>query len=698
MTALTTQNASLLLRQLLLAAGWRNSQDTILEAFPHMSESLRPDEIAGTLDNLKIPHSAIRCREREITREECPALVICDDGFSYILLDRPGGGLEIATAETTGTEKRTPTRQSCLVVRIDPFVHRQAGGQPGSGSVRAAFRALRPMMPWLAASTFLTNVLGLMAPLLIMAIYDRVIPSGSVNLLISLVIGVLIIGVSDFGFRYARTRALAYAGWRGERELTVALFRKLMVLPLNQLQKSDISRQLSRFRQFESLREMFTGQVMTTLLDLPFAIIFFAVLFYLAPQVGLLTLALTVFLAVLGALTIPQQQRLDKDAAEASAASQSAMHDAIVNQQAIANLGMQDQWLRRSMPLAEAAESATRKARQFQASVQSLAQTVTALATVGAIILSAHGALNGELSFGALIASIALVSKILAPVQALYSSFPQILSFQASRNQADRVLGLSEEMELGLEQSHQKTLSGAISFSSVTYRPDPLNAPVLSQASFKCEPGELVVILGSDAAARTAVLDLIDGLYAPLAGTIEHDGIDIRQIAMDELRKSVTYATYEKSLFYGTVAQNFRLAAPSLPDDEVSAALAGMGLLGDSDLLPDGAQTRLNDKTLARLPEEAIKSLTLARSMARPSPVYLFSEPTNGLSGARRSHFKNWVMAQRGRRTVVIATADRSFIQLADRFIYLNGDKIAVHDTGESGRKKIQAVLKSFGG
>jgi len=696
MTSVATQNASQLLQQLLMAGGWRNSQETILEAFPHMSESLHPDEIVETLDNLKVPYSKIHCTERDITADECPALIIPENGACFLALGRKGEEIEVYEPQDGKTVRCGSSYRPCLVVRIDQFTHHRPDN--AFGSVRNSFRELRPMMPWLLASSLLTNILGLAAPLLIMAIYDRVIPSGSVDLLISLVVGVLIIGTSDFCFRYARTKALAYVGWRGERLLTVSLFIKLMSLPLSQLQKSDINQQLSRFRQFEALREMFTGQVMTTLLDLPFALIFFAVLVYLAPQVGLLTLGLALFLVVLGILTIPLQQRLDKEAAGAVAVSQSAIHDAIVHQRAIANLGMQDRWIQRSLPLAEAAESAHRRARQFQALVQSLAQSVTALATVGAIILSAYGAMNGDLSFGALIASIALVSKVLAPIQALYSNFPQILAFKSSRTQADRVLGLPEEMELGLEQSHQKTLSGEISFSSVTYRPDPLNAPVLSQASFTCKPGELVVIMGSDTSGRTAVLDLIDGLYPPLAGTIEHDGIDIRQIAMDELRKSITYGTYDRSLFYGTVAQNFRLAAPSATDAQITDALKQMGLWDDLEYLPEGAETRLNDTVLAQLPEEAIKSLTLARSMARLSSVYLFSEPTNSLSDMRRECFKEWIKGQRGHNTVVVATADRSFLQIADRFIFLNGDRIAVNDTSDAGRKKVQAILKTFGG
>ncbi len=140
------------------------------------------------------------------------------------------------------------------------------------------------------------------------------------------------------------------------------------------------------------------------------------------------------------------------------------------------------------------------------------------------------------------------------------------------------MLALHEEMELGLEKTHLKTLTGAIGFSSVTFRPDPLSAPVLSQVSFDCAPGEIVLIMSSDAASRTAVLDLIHGLQSPLAGSIEHDGIDIRQIAKDELRKSVSYSISDDSLFYGTIAQNLRLADIGASDPEIEASLTKMGL------------------------------------------------------------------------------------------------------------------------
>ncbi len=695
MTALTIENTTQLFQSLLQASGWKHDRDSLIEAFPHFSQRLQPTDIAQTLDNLGIPFAQVRCRMHEIAASDCPALVLPDHGSAFLALDSKGAHVLVDNARAENSRFQKLPRHRCTLFRIDPFAFDRT--TKPQITVSQAFQDLRKILPGLLFVSMLSNTLGLFAPLLIMAVYDRIIPSGSVDMLLSLTVGVAVIAATDMGFRHMRTRALTYIGWRGEQKLMTALFRKLMSLPLGQMQSSDVNQHLSRFRQFEALREMFTGQMITALLDLPFALFFLAVLLYLAPGVGLWTLGLAVALAILGLITIPRQKQLDKKAKQDAALSQLAVQDAIIHQSAFASLGIQTRWLQRCMPLIETGEDSTKRARQFQSLAQSLGQTLATLATTGAIILCAHAAMTGALSFGALIASIALVSKIFGPLQAFYSGFPQLVSFQASREQADRVLSLPQEMELGLGWSHQKALNGSISFSSVTHRPDPLRPPILSQVSLAFNPGEVVVILSSDTSARTAVLDLIGGLATPIGGTIEHDEIDIRQIAQDELRKSVTYATYEKSLFYGTVAQNFRLAAPSLSDMEIQASLDRMGLRQGHGILPNGVETRLSDEALSQLPDEILKSLTLARSMARPASVYLFSEPTNGLNDTRRQAFKTWVKDQAGGHTVIIATADRSFLNIADRFIYLNAGQVAVNDTGDVGRKKMLAALKTLG-
>ncbi|MEL7252908.1 MAG: ABC transporter transmembrane domain-containing protein [Pseudomonadota bacterium] len=683
------------LQKLLEQAGWANRPSAILEAMPHLTESITFKDVVGTLENLKIPYVCVTCPEREISSEECPSIVFPEKGRPYFAVSHDDGAFMVLSGQDDKPVKRLAVDGPCVVIKIQSQdIQRD---EVTSNSASNAFAEVKPMLPWLLVASFLVNGLGLLAPLLIMVIYDRVIPSGSTYFLMSIAIGAAIILLTDFALRYARTRMIAFVGMRAEHALSLSLFRKLIGLPLSQLQKSNVDQQVSRFRQFEALREVFTGQVTTSLLDLPFVVIFLCVLFYLNPAVGLLVICIALILVLHGIITIPMQQRLDAEASQATMQSRALVYDAIVHQNALVGLGMREDWIARSQKRIAASEALTKKSKQFQTTQQSLVQSLIGLGTVLAIVISAHAALNAQMSFGALIAVIALVSKIMAPIAALHANAMQMVSFRASKAQADRVLSLPQELELGLARSYTRNTAGAISLTGVTHRPDPLNAPVLSQVTLSFAPRETVVVFANDVSSRMALLDLVDGLETPLAGTVELDDVNIRQIASDELRRLITYGTQAPGLFYGTIRQNFKLAEPDISDTDIKAALQELGLLSAVMKLEDGLDTRLSEATLAAMPAELKRGISLARAMARQSSILLLAEPSADLGAETRGKLKQWIASQHGQRTIIIATADRSYLPLADRFVFLGQGKVVVNDKGADGLKKINAALENMG-
>lgn len=691
MTDLALSNASTMLHRLISAGGWHGTDAAIFEGMPHQSDRLTGADLVATLENLDIPVTQIPCRLSAIARSDCPALFLSDRGQCLAVLDaREGELLTLVPGQDSPTWTTAQPREGTLV-QIER--HRAQARRKPPASVGEIVAVMRPMLPWLCLASLMTNLMGLATPLLVMVIYDRVIPSGSLELLASLIAAVAVIALSDTSFRYARSVAVAHVGRNVERRLSLALFRKLMLLPLAQLQKSSADQQIARFRQFESLRDLFTGQVMTTLLDAPFTPIYLAFLFFLAPPVAMLILVTIAIYGLASAVSISVQQQRDTQAFEESARLRTFVHDAVLHQKALANLGLRDTWTTRHAGLVERAETASRKAGYAQAINQSLAQSLMGFAGIGSVFYSAHAAMAGDMSFGALIAVIALVWKVLGPVQALYASLPQILAFRRSRQQADRVLGLPEEHVRGLNKAHQKTLSGSVALQSVTYRPDPARPPALSQVSLTIRRGELVLVYGSDAAGRSALLDLIGGLRHPTMGTVEHDGIDIRQIAVDDLRRSVTHHVQNSDFFYGTILQNFRLAAPSVDTTAVRSALRQLQLETDIDAFPEGIDTRLSEEVKSNLPKSVLPALSLARTMARDAPLFLFDEPTAHLDDTRRTAFRAWLKEQKGTRTVVMATPDRSFLSIADRVLYLDRGRVAVNDAGTAGLKKLDAMF-----
>lgn len=691
MTDLTLSNASGMLHRLISAGGWHGTDTAIFEGMPHLSDRLTGADLVATLENLNIPITQIRCRQNEVAGADCPALFLSDQGQCLAILDAQAGALlTLAPGEDSATWKAARPQDGRLV-QIERHTAQDRRRPPAS--VGEIVAVMRPMVPWLCLASLMTNLMGLATPLLVMVIYDRVIPSGSVELLVSLIAAVAVIALSDTCFRYARTIAVAHVGRNVERRLSLALFRKLMLLPLAQLQKTGVDQQIARFRQFESLRDLFTGQVMTTLLDAPFTPLYLAFLFFLAPPVAILILATIAIYGLASAVSITLQQQRDARAFEESAKLRTLVHDAVLHQKALSDLGLRENWTARQATLVERAETASRKARHAQAINQSFAQSLMGLAGIGSIFYSTHAAMAGDMSFGALIAVIALVWKVLGPIQALYGSLPQILAYRRSRQQADKVLGLPEERVRGLNKAHQKTLSGRVAVHAVTYRPDPARPPALSQVSLTIRQGELVLVYGTDAASRSALLDLIGGLHNPTMGTVEHDGIDMRQIAVDDLRRSVSHHLQNSDFFYGTLLQNFRLAVPSIDEAAMRAALGQLHLEADIDAFPEGIDTRMTEAFKANLPRGILPALSLARTMARDAPLYLFDEPTARLDDARRTAFRAWLKGRKRTRTVVVATPDRSFLSLADRVVYLDRGRVAVNDAGPAGLKKLDAMF-----
>ncbi|MEM9585472.1 MAG: ABC transporter transmembrane domain-containing protein [Pseudomonadota bacterium] len=678
-----------LLSRLMSAAGWHCNENRLFEAIPHMSDRLSAQDMAQTLSNLGVPTMQEWGRLKHVTADDCPALFIDPKHGLSALLDVDGDKVLLAEAGADAPAWHPAGKRRGELVRLEKFDNNQAATKIGSvADVTSGFRGL---MPWLIFATFMSNVMGLATPLLIMVIYDRVIPAQSLDLVLSLIALVLVFLATDAGFRAARSNAIAHMGKETEQKLGLALFRKLMALPLDQIQKSDVEQQLARFKQFEGFRDVFTGQVLTTFLDLPFTLIFFGVLFWLSPSVALLILGLAVIFIIASWYFLPTQQKLGAQASQDRTALQTHVFEAATHQRAIQRLGLEARWQDKNGYLTERAVQSTARATSMHLLTQNIGQTLMAVAGIGAVCIGTLAAMRGDMSFGALIAIMSLVWKILTPLQALYTNIPQIFGYLRSKTQSDRVLAIPEELVRGVAQSHQKTFSGRVSLSGVTQRYDASSVPALSQVTLEIAPQEFAVICGDESSGRTTLLNLAAGFCPPTIGTVQLDDVDIRQIPVDDLRRSVTYG--QPDLFYGTVFQNFRLAAPSLTEADVEDAIRKMGLEEVVGAFPDGLHTRLSEAVRNDLPSSTLHALALARSFARGGSVLMLNEPTVNLDNVRRDALIGSLKALRGTQTLLIASQDTDVIRMADRFIYLDQGRIVVNDVGPAARKKITALI-----
>lgn len=693
MTATSSRDeAASLIAAFAKAGGVSCNAITVRNALPHLAGKLDASHYLTTLKNLgaKLQHSKVRLKD--LTPNDLPCLFMTSSGPFALVLAAEDGKWKIRTAADDTLRWISQGNLLGTAVRITPQENAAEGAEPGG--VAEKFKGFRKIIAGLLVASFFTNLVALASPLLIMVIYDKIIPTKSIDTIISFAIAACVVIVLDISLRSIRAMAVAHMGSLVERELGLSLFTKLSHLPLSNLEKSGVHEQIARLRQFEGFRDIFSGSLFTTFLDVPFALIFIAVLFYLSPMVGFLLVGVIAIFAISTLVALAVQRPLTEKSASTRNAQQQLLYEASKNVLMIQRLGAEEYWRERLDKAAEAAADAARRAKRVQLIAQTFGQSLMMTAGAGTIAFGAASTVSGDVSIGALIALMTLVWRVLGPVQTLYSSADQLKGFITGLKQIKRVLSLETELVRSVTDDSVKTFSGRINIANVTHRFDSAQEPVLSGVSLSINPGEVTVFCGLNGSGRSTLFNLINRLYTPTSGAIYFDGVDYRQIAVDDLRRAVTAERQYTDFFHGTIRQNFELANPVVTPKEISIVLDALGLSDYVRKLPLGIETRMNETFQRKMSKSLGKSLGLARCLLRDSAIYLLDEPGSGLDATHEHRFLTCLNALRGARTVLMTSDRPSHWELADNIVFLDRGKVVINEPRATALPKIKALYK----
>lgn len=283
--------------------------------------------------------------------------------------------------------------------------------------------------------------------------------------------------------------------------------------------------------------------------------------------------------------------------------------------------------------------------------------------------------IDGTMTVGALIAVMALTWRVLAPLQMGLVTLQRLDAMRQSLRQIDALLRLKPELqERATASVVQRVFRGALRLTRVSLRYRPDADPALLGVDLDVKPGEMIGFAGNSGAGKSTVLKVIAGLYQPQAGNVALDGLDIRQMSPSELRNAVTYAPQVRHLFYGTILQNLRLAAPTATEAAIRDALAEAGALEETLALPKGLETMLGDSETAGLPAGLLQRIALARVYLRPSAVLMLDEPGQWLDQAGDRALIEALKRRKGKQTILLVSHRPSHLALCDR--------VAVFDQG----------------
>ncbi len=669
---------------LLPALGWRGQAKQICEALPHMPGELDRVDLVNSMINLGFHTRSTKIHLHNVDPRLTPCLFVCKDDIPYILLpDAEGTGCEVYNpADDTIKPIREISECRGTLYRFTPLTQETiAGDTVRSNAGENSLKWFRQLIKRFDAIflqafmvSFLINILALASSLFVMTVYDKVIGSRSVETLQYLVFGALLAMTMEVMLRYLRARSLAFFGVRVDAITSQLIFERLLFLPPRLIEGSSIPSQVARIKDFDSIREFFSGPTGIAVLELPFTLIFIITIAVIGGPLALIPLILALCYITLALVMLPRIQARTEEGAIAGVKKQALLVETMKKIRALKAHGLGETWWQRFHELSGQAAMTSFSSAFLTSLIEAFAYGLSVIAGISTLTTGIWLVWQGHITTGALIASMMLVWRVLTPMQAIVNSLIRIRFIFRSIGQVHKLVRTPPEGKLTAVDPALFRLKGNITFTGVGLRYTGERGPVISGMNLQVKAGEIIAIAGGSGSGKTSMLKLANGLYIPQMGSILIDGLDIRQRDPVELRKNISYVPQIIELFHGTIEKNLRMVKPDASEKELMDALTWAGALEEIQLLPKGLNTFIGDYRSDQLSSVFSFQLNLARGYLRDSPIMLFDEfPSAVINVVAGVLFREYLQKARGNKTILFVTDRKSDVLLADRMVYLTG-------------------------
>ncbi|NNJ91492.1 MAG: type I secretion system permease/ATPase, partial [Gammaproteobacteria bacterium] len=556
--------------------GMPASENSPVAGLPLVDGQLTPKLFVRAAKRVGLSAKIIKRPLQQISGLLLPVVLLLKDNHACILLSKEADGQFKMLYPETGdsvthvsleTLQEVYTGFAILANPIHDFGHRiQADISEKKGhwfwsTMLLSWRIYRDVL----VASFLINLFAVVNPLFVMNVYDRVVPNDAQETLWVLAIGVAIVVVFDFTLRLLRSKFIDVAGKKADVILSSRLLEKVLGMKLS-ARPPSVGLFANNFREFDGIRDFITSMTITTLIDMPFVIIFLLVIYLLAGPLVLVPMLAIPVIIIYGFLIQKPLQQAAENASKASSQKSSLLVESLTVADTVKTRGaesvMQSRWEHAVGQLAKW----DAKSRFIANSASNIATFVQQFVTLSVVVYGVYLLMDGLLSMGGLIASVMLSGRAIAPMAQVALLTTRYHQSRAALNTLNDMMDLPVERPEGKHFLTRPELQGNIQFEDVTFAyPNTENA-VLKNVSFAIKPGEKVGIIGRIGSGKSTIEKLLLNLYQPDKGAIRIDGVDIRQLDPADLRRNIGYVPQDISLFYGSVRENITIGAAHVSD------------------------------------------------------------------------------------------------------------------------------------
>lgn len=525
-----------------------------------------------------------------------------------------------------------------------------------------------------AVAAIMANLIGLVMPMMFQVLVDKVITHRSYQTLLVIVTLYVLMIIFDGFFGYVRQNLMLLASNKIDAKLTSRTFQHLLSLPLHFFERNSAGVLTRHMQQTEKLRHFLTGRLFQVFLDAVTLPVLLVLLFLYSGLLMAVVLGFSVAIAGVIGFMVPIFRLHLGRLYEMEASRQAHLVETLHSMRAVKSLVLEGN--RQFAWDNKVAQAVRRHATVGRIGILGgvLTSGLEKLMQISVLSIGAVEVFDGSLTLGALIAFNMLSGRVTGPLLQIVALINEYQEAALSVRMLGEVMNAEPERSGHTRQSRPR-ITGRMNFEEVTFRYNPGATPALNRVSFEIEEGQVVGVVGRSGSGKTTVTRMVQSIHLPQEGLIKLDGVDLRHVELDHLRKSIGVVLQDNLLFRGTIRDNIAAAKPDAQLHEILHAAQMAGADEFIDRLPMSYDTMVEENA-SNFSGGQRQRIAIARALITQPRLLIFDEATSALDPDSEAIVqRNLTRIAEGRTMIIVSHRLSSLVQ-ADKIIVLEQGRL----------------------
>lgn len=471
-----------------------------------------------------------------------------------------------------------------------------------------------------------------------------------------------------------QARLTAYLGSRMIHDIRMSLYSSLERLTVGFFDKRQTGAVISRVSQDTSALQEFLAFDIQYILSNSLLLIFvLAIMFQQHWKLAALTILPAPFASLAAALIFTRLRWIFRRVWHRWSKLHSVMSDSLQGLRVVKAFAQEDREVNRFQRRSQDLYMAGMQAEQMWAT---LLPILWFLLTAGQFVVWFAGGLwviGGSISTGTLVMFIFYISMLMGPLQIVTRMWDWIGRCLAASERVFEIMDSQKEEDDAENKIRMPDIKGHVKFNRVTFGYDK-NHPVIQDIELEVQPGEMIGLVGHSGAGKSTLINLLARFYIAQEGSIEIDGVDIRNMSLEDLRKQIGMVPQESYLFSGTISENIAYSKPEATHDDIIRAAKAANAHGFIVNFPDGYETQVGERGQSLSGGER-QRIAIARAILHDPKILIMDEATSSIDSAAEKEIQEALTRLVKNRTTFAIAHRLSTLRNANRLLVMDKGK-----------------------